>query len=237
VTGGTLARAGARPSGAPEGRRARILIVDDHELARDGLISVLGGLPWVEIVGEAGGADEALDMVRDTRPDLVLMDLRMPGRDGLEATRAIRADFPHIRVLIVSFWESPLYLLQAYQAGAAGYVSKGAPRAEIVAEVERVLNGQSLAGSELARRMFDLQAIGPAATAVDAVARLTPRTREVLGLLALGLTNGEIAARLGTKTGTVRKQVEAIFRTLGVDNRTKAATIWIVAGLPRPDGA
>jgi DNA-binding NarL/FixJ family response regulator len=225
----------AAPAGGPAGAPARILIVDDHELARDGLVRVLGGLPWVEIVGEADGGDAALAMVRALRPDLVLMDLSMPGRDGLETTRSIVAEFPETRVVFVSFWESPLYLLQAYQAGAVGYVSKGAPRTELVGEVERVLRGESLVGSDLARRMLDLQAIGPAATVIGSVEELTPRTREVLGLLALGLTNREIAARLGTQPGTVRKQVETIFRTLGVDNRTKAATIWIVAGLPRPN--
>lgn len=220
---------GARRVAGPP---ARVLVVDDHDLARAGLISVLESLPSVEVVGQASSAEDAIEAVRRLSPDLVLMDVRMPGKDGLAAARAITGQFRGTRVMMISFWETPQYLLEAYQVGAVGYISKGAQRAEVVAEIERVLRGESLVGSELARRVLDRQAIGPATTARSRVESLPPRLREVLELLAAGLTNREIAERLGSKRPTVKTQVETIFRRLAVDNRTKAATIWVVAGLP-----
>ena len=227
------------PITSADRRPARIVVVDDHDLARAGLMSVLDSLPGVQVVGQASSADEALDAVLRLDPDLVLMDIRMPGTDGLEATRAITRRFPKTPVMMISFWETPRYLLEAYQAGAIGYISKGAPRAEIVAEVERVLRGEPLADSVLARRVFEQQAIGPAAVAAARVQALSPRLLEVLGLVSEGLTNGQIAERLGIRRATVKTQVEDIFRRLGVDNRTKAATIWLISGLPPlpPPGA
>ena len=217
------------------GAVARVLIVDDHDLARAGLLSLLDGLPSVEVVGQAATPQEALAAVGQLRPHLVLMDVRMPGRDGLTAARAVTTAYPATRVMMVSFWETPQYILEAYQAGAVGYISKGAPRAEIIAEIERVLLDRPFAASELARRVLDSQAIGSPSTARAGVDGLTPRLRQVLALLADGLTNHEIAGRLGSKSSTVKKQVETILRRLDVDNRTQAATIWIASGAERPD--
>ena len=209
-------------------------MVDDHDLARAGLISVLDSVAGVEVVGQASNAEDALGAVERLRPDLILMDIRMPGKDGLAAARAITSRFYGTRVMMISFWETPQYLLEAYQAGAIGYISKGASRAEIVAEIERVLRGESLVGSELARRVFEQQAIGTAATATARVEGLSPRLRQILALVATGLTNPKIAERLGSSPKTVKTQVEDILRRLGVNNRTQAATIWVVAGLPQP---
>lgn len=211
------------------------MVVDDHDLARAGLVSVLDGLESVRVVGEATSARAAIDAVRVLEPDLVLMDIGMPGQDGLEAALAITTECPSTRVVMVSFWDTPNYLLAAYQAGAVGYISKGASRAEMVAEIERALSDRPRASSDFVRRLLDREAHGASSAARRNVEALSPRLREILSLLAAGLTNRDIADRLGVKLGTVKKQVEIILDRLGVDNRTKAAMIWAVTGLDRPD--
>ncbi|MDP8925197.1 MAG: response regulator transcription factor [Chloroflexota bacterium] len=235
LVGESAARTPEDSADRPNRPAARILVVDDHDLARAGLISILDSISDIQVVGEASSAEEAIDATRRLAPDLVLMDVRMPGKDGLAAARTITSRFPGTRVIMISFWETSQYLLEAYQAGAIGYISKGALRAEIVAEIERVSRGESLVDTELARRVLERQSIGPADTVRARLDALPPRLREVLALLAAGQTNREIAERLGSKSTTVKKQVETIFRRLSVDNRTKAASIWIVAGLPPPD--
>ncbi len=210
--------------------QTRTIVVDDHDVARLGLVAILQSIPGVRVVAEASDARGAIDAVRDHLPDLVLMDVRMPDTEGLEAARQIRASWPGTRVVMVSYWNVPEYVMEAFQAGATGYISKGAPRAEIVDEIDRVLRGEPPRMSHLAQDSMS-SAIGrSSADAFAAVDRLTPRQREVLALTAGGLTNREIGERLGINWRTVQKTMEHVFRQLEVPNRTQAAMTWVLSG-------
>ena len=209
---------------------ARTIVVDDHDVARLGLVAILQSIPGVHVVAEASDARGAIDAVRDHQPDLVLMDVRMPDTEGLDAARQIRTSWPSTRVVMVSYWDVPEYVIEAYQVGATGYISKGAPRAEIADEIDRVLRGESVRMSQLAQRSMS-SAIGrSSADAFAAVARLTPRRREVLALTAAGLTNRQIGERLGIHWRTAQTLMRHVYKQLGVPNRTQAAMIWVLSG-------
>jgi DNA-binding NarL/FixJ family response regulator len=211
-------------------RQTRTLVVDDHDIARLGLVAILDSIPGVHVVAEASDAAGAIDAVRHYEPDLVLMDVRMPDTEGLAAARQIRASWPRIRVVMVSYWNVPEYVVEAFQAGATGYISKGAPRDEIVDEIDRVLRGEQPRMSQVTQHSMTGATGRSSADAFAAVDRLTPRQREVLALTAVGLTNREIGDRLGINWRTVQKTMEHVFRQLGVPNRTQAAMIWVLSG-------
>jgi DNA-binding NarL/FixJ family response regulator len=224
-----LANEAPRPASAPE--TVRLVIADDHELAREGLRSVLARERGLEVIGEATNGREAVSLCHRLRPDLVLMDVRMPEMDGLAATRAIKAELPRTSVIIVTMHEDPDYLLEALQAGAAGYVLKDSSKREIVTAVRQVLRGESLLPSALAAQLLrrltrDTQSPGPTLPEP-----LTSREREVLQLLVEGRTNREIAAHLVISVGTVKSHVEHIIRKLEVSDRTQAAVRAITLGL------
>jgi DNA-binding NarL/FixJ family response regulator len=209
---------------------ARTIVVDDHDIARLGLVAILQSIPGVHVVAEASDARGAIDAVRDHQPDLVLMDVRMPDTEGLDAARQIRTSWPDTRVVMVSYWDVPEYVIEAYQVGATGYISKGAPRAEIADEIDRVLRGEPARMSQLAQSSMS-GAIGrSSADAFAAVARLTPRRREVLALTAAGLTNRQIGERLGIDWRTAQTLMRHVLKQLGVPNRTQAAMIWVLSG-------
>jgi DNA-binding NarL/FixJ family response regulator len=212
------------------GLQARTVVVDDHDIARLGLVAILESIPGVRVVAEASDAMGAIEAVRMHRPDLVLMDVRMPDTEGLAAARQIRAGWPSTRVVMVSYWDVPEYRIEALRAGATGYISKGAPREEIVDEVDRVLRGEPRQMSLVSREYATSTAGRSSGDAFAAVDRLTPRQREVLALTAAGLSNREIGDRLGIAWRTVQKTMERVFRHLGVPNRTQAAMIWVLAG-------
>jgi DNA-binding NarL/FixJ family response regulator len=219
---------------SPKDRCARLLIADDHELAREGLRSLLEREAGVEVAGEASSGKEALELCRSLSPDVVLMDVRMPDMDGLEATRAIKRQHPQTTILIVTMYENPDYLFEALKAGASGYVLKDASRPEVIGAVRRVLSGDTLLEPQLANRLLRRiarQSRGPDATPAE---RLSPREQEVLQLLAEGRTNREIGQALVIGSGTVKGHVEAIIRKLGVSDRTQAAVRGIELGLVRP---
>ncbi len=220
---------------APVSRRTRILIADDHELARLGLRTMLIPEPDLEVIGEATTGHEAVALSRQLQPELVLMDIRMPDMDGLAATRAIKEDRPLTSVIIVTLSEDPDYLLEALRAGAAGYVLKDASRREVVAAVRQVLSGESPLDPRLAAqliRRLDSHAKGERpARHGDA---LTPRELEVLRLVAEGKTNAEIAQRLYISVGTVKADVERIIDKLGVSDRTQAAVRAVELGYIKP---
>lgn len=210
--------------------QTRVVVVDDHDVARLGLIAILESIPGIQVVAEATDAPRAIDAVRYYQPDLVLMDVRMPDTEGLAAARQIRASWPSTRVVMVSYWNVPEYVVEAFQAGATGYISKGAPRAEIVDEIDRVLRDEPPRMSRFTQHSMTSATGRSSADAFAAVDGLTPRQREVLALTAIGLTNREIGDRLGINWRTVQKTMEHVYRQLGVPNRTQAAMIWVLSG-------
>jgi DNA-binding NarL/FixJ family response regulator len=215
------------------GSTKRLVIVDDHDLARAGLASLLSTDPRLNIVGEATTGREALAMCRHLRPDLVLMDVRIPDLDGLAATRAIKQECPGTSVIIVTMHENADYLVEAIRAGAAGYVLKGASKQELVSTVSRVLAGEPVISSDLTiqllRRLIRSDQVATAAT------QLTAREYDVLRLMVQGQTNGEIAGDLRISRSTVKAHVEHILDKLGVSDRTQAAVRAIELGLVASD--
>ncbi len=227
----------------PRGEPARLVLVDDHELARDGLRDLLTDVPDLEIVGEAADGREALELCRHTRPDLVLMDLRMPQMDGLEATRAVKREHPKTSVLVMTMHENPDYLLEALRAGAAGYLLKDAGQDDVISAIRGVLSGESPIAPELAARLLRRLALeererGGRAQGVSWERRggpytepLTPREQEVLGLMKLGHTNRRIAQTLVISPGTAKNHVEHIIQKLGVSDRTQAVVKALELGI------
>src|SRR5215210_4484151 len=195
---------------------ARLLIADDHDLARAGLRSILDGERGLEVVGEAADGRQALALCRRLRPNLVLMDVRMPNLDGLAATDAIKRECPGTSVIMVTMQENPDYLLEALKAGAAGYVLKGATKREIVTTVRQVLNGEAALQPELAAQLLRRLANEGPTDATAPAEHLTRREHEVLRLVAQGRTNQEIARELTLSVSTVKTHVEHIIAKLGV---------------------
>ena len=225
---------GARASSAARGAPARVLVVDDHDVVRQGLSLVLRTQPDLEVVGEAADGQEALEQARSLRPEVVLMDVTMPGMDGLEATRRLKAEMPNVCVLVVTSHEEPEYLFEAIEAGAAGYVPKGAPMTRLVGALRRALEGEYPIDQELAARLIrrlsdkardrrDREAAEPPVRWRPLVDPLTKRELEVLGLLAQGKSNPQIARELVIAGSTAKTHVERIIRKLGVSDRTQAA--------------
>jgi len=218
---------------------ARILIADDHALARAGLGAMLALESDLAVVGEARDGAEALRLCRQLRPDLVLMDARMPGLDALAATRAIKAELPTIAVIVVTVHQDPDALLRALRAGAAGYVLKDATQPQLVAAIRQLLRQEflvhpGLMGELLGRLAAETPPAGRAAPPKWSE-RLTPRELCVLRLLARGRTNREIAAALRVATGTVKVHVEHILAKLDASDRTQAAVRAVELGLIPPD--
>jgi len=221
---------------------ARIAIVDDHALAREGLRDMLADEPDMEVVGEAANGREALKLCRRLRPDLVLMDVRMPEMDGLAATREVKREHPGTSVLMVTMHENPDYLYEAIKAGAAGYVLKDATQDDVFRAIRQVLRGESPLDTELAARLLRQLAsedknLGshsgqPGKKRLEGYTHpLTARELEVLRLMKLGQTNPQISRNLWISLGTVKNHVEHIIAKLGVSDRTQAVVCGIEWGL------
>ena len=194
----------------------RVLVVDDHALHRDGTRQILEAHTDLEVVGDANSGEIALALVNQLRPDVVLMDIRLPGMNGIEVTRRLTRDHPGVHVLMVSAYDEDEYVRGALEAGAAGYLSKTAPGKELVQAVRAVAGGTSVLQSGLTARL--LAAPGGPEQAGD----LTERELSVLSLLAEGLHNREVAARLGISSRTVDRHCDNIYAKLGVGSRTEA---------------
>jgi len=225
----------------PENTRkpTRLAIVDDHKLTRQSLRNMLFDETDIEVVGEAANGRKALLLCSRLRPDLILMDVRMPEMDGLAATKEVKERYPKTSVMMLTMHENPDYLLEALKAGAAGYVLKDAPQEEIIEAVRRVRNGESPLDPELAARLLRrLTSEGEMRKgkrdpreAVPPTEPLTPRELEVLGLMKLGRTNRQIAADLVISLGTSKNHVEHIISKLGVSDRTQAVVKALELGI------
>jgi NarL family two-component system response regulator LiaR len=209
----------------------RVLICDDQEVVREGLRVILSSAPGLEVVGVARDGAEALELVAQTTPDLVLMDLKMPGMNGIQATRQIRNHYPSVRVLVLTTYDADEWVFDAIRSGAAGYLLKDTPGEELIAAVKGTVEGKTHVDPAVAGKLFTQVAQNPAGPDTTIAVELSERERDVLSLLARGLTNTDIARQLHLSEGTVRNYVSAVFAKLGVSDRTQAAVIALRHGL------
>ena len=218
---------------------ARLVIVDDQDLVRAGIKLLLSGEQDMQIVGEAANGREALELCRRLRPDLALMDVRMPEMDGLATTRAIKQRYPEISVLVLTMHEKQDYLFEAIRAGAAGYILKDAPERELVTAVRKTLEGETTLNRNLATQLLRRLAeeargssVGfPSLKRTRPSQPLTPRELEVLEQVARGKTNAEIAEVFVISLGTVKRHVENIIAKLEISDRTQAVVRALELGL------
>lgn len=205
----------------PDQGRIRVLAADDHPLVRAGLAAVVAAEPDMEFVGEAASGREAVELYRAHRPDVMLMDLRMPGMDGLSATRAILAEFPAARIVVLTTYDGDADIHRALEAGARGYLLKDMLRTEVLHTIRAVHRGSRVIPPEVAARL---------AEHVPRV-ELTAREVEVLELVAKGLSNKEVARVLGRTEETVKVHLKHVFEKLGVEDRTEAVTTALQRGI------
>ncbi|MEV7979905.1 response regulator transcription factor [Streptomyces sp. NPDC086519] len=217
-----------------EKKPARVVVADDQTVVREGIVMLLGLLPGVEVVGAAGDGEEAVRLVAELAPDVVLMDLRMPRCDGVEATRRIRSEYPGTQVVVLTTFADDESLFPALRAGARGYLTKDAGGDEIVRAVESVLSGDAGLSPSIQRRLLErLSQSEPAPVAPEAPDGLTARETEVLVLIAEGFSNQEIARRLHVSTATVKTHINNLFAKTGLKDRAQAVRYAYGKGLVR----
>jgi two-component system NarL family response regulator len=217
-----------------EAARVRVLVVDDNALFRDGLVSLLRQVPEIEVVGAAAGGDEALRRAPVLRPNVVLMDLSMPGIGGVEATRRMLAEVPHVAVCMLTVSEQESDLFAAVRAGARGYLVKSVGLDDLARAIHALAEGGALVSPHLAKNLIDsFQRLTPPAEGAG-TERLTAREREILGLVGRGLSNQEIADELVIAENTVKVHLRNILDKLQVHSRAHAAAIAAQAGLTGP---
>jgi DNA-binding NarL/FixJ family response regulator len=216
----------------------RVLICDDQVIVCEGLRAILSTAPDVEVVGVAHDGAQAVDMVPETQPDVVLMDLKMPVMNGIQATRLIRDRYPSARVLVLTTYDADEWLFDAIRGGAAGYLLKDTPREQLIEAIRGTAEGKAHVDPAVAGKLLAQVAAQSASLPQTSIADdLSEREREVLGLLAQGLSNAEIAGRLYLSEGTVRNYVSAILAKLDVPDRTRAAVLALRYGLANPENA
>jgi DNA-binding NarL/FixJ family response regulator len=209
----------------------RVIICDDQATVRDGLVMLLKLEPDIDIVGTAEDGAEAVQMVANKGPDLILMDLKMPIMNGVEATRQIMMKYPQVKVLVLTTYADDEWLFDAIQAGASGYLLKDTPREELIRAVRGTAAGKTYIDPSIAKKVLDQVSSRQTQPATLVTSKLTEREVEVLRLIAKGLSNADIADSLFLSDGTVRNHVSAILAKLGVNDRTQAAVLAIKHGL------
>ncbi|ROM72841.1 DNA-binding response regulator [Pseudomonas brassicacearum] len=214
----------------------RLLLADDHEVTRTGFISMLAGSPGFEVVGQARDGQEALDLCERLKPDIAILDIRMPVLNGLGAARILQQRQPAIKVVIFTMDDSPDHLEAAIGAGAVGYLLKDASRDEVLDALKRVARGEEALNSSVSARLLRRMA-ERGASGESPVQALTARERQVLGLVAGGFSNREIGEKLGIAAGTAKAHVERVIGKLGAADRTQAAVRGVALGLvAQPSG-
>ena len=209
----------------------KILIADDHPVVREGLSAMLSRQPDIEVVGEAENGRECVEKTRKLRPDIVLMDLRMPEMDGVEAMRQIAATNPEVRFIVLTTYDNDEYIFKGIEAGARAYLLKDSPREELFKAIRAVHRGESLIQPAVAGKVLDRFA--ELSRQVQAPEALSDREVEVVKLMAEGAANKEIAASLHISESTVKTHIQTIFQKLGVSDRTGAVTQAIRKGIIR----
>ena len=209
----------------------KILLCDDQAVIRDGMEMLLQLEKDFQVVGSAQDGSEAVELAAKKQPDIILMDLKMPGMNGIEATREIRKKFPHIKILVLTTYDDDEWVFDAIRAGASGYLLKDTPRQKIVEAIRGTVDGKSFVDPAVAGKLLNQVANNQTQPASILEDKLTERELDVLRLLAKGMTNTDIAGTLHLSEGTVRNHVSAILEKLGVSDRTQAAVIAIQHGL------
>jgi DNA-binding NarL/FixJ family response regulator len=209
----------------------RVLVADDQTVVREGLTLLIGLLPGVEVVGAAADGEQAVEMTARLAPDLVLMDLRMPRLDGVEATRRIRARHPEVEVVVLSTYSDDTSVFAALRAGARGYLTKDTDAESLARAIAAVAGGEAHFAPHVQRRLADVVADGGRPLARSLPDGLTQREAEVLGLIAAGRSNAEIAAELFISEATVKTHINNLFAKTGVRDRAQAVTYAFRNGL------
>ena len=209
----------------------KVIICDDQAIVRDGLEMLLKLEKDIDIVGIAEDGAAAVEMVAREKPDLVLMDLKMPVMNGVEATRQIQAKYPEVKVLVLTTYDDDEWVFDAIQAGASGYLLKDTPRDELIKAIKGTVTGKTYVDPSVAGKVLRQASSHQTRPATLITSKLTDREIEVLRLIAKGFSNADISDRLFLSEGTVRNHVSAILAKLGVSDRTQAAVIAIQHGL------
>lgn len=215
----------------------KILICDDQMMVREGLKTILNNAEaGLEVVGTAQDGAEALELIPERQPDLVLMDLKMPVVNGVQATRQIRQKYPRVRVLVLTTYDADDWVFDAIRAGADGYLLKDADQTVLIAAIKDVIAGRTPVDPSVAGKLFNQVAQHTPKRDSSLADKLSAREIEMLSLLAKGYSNAEISAQMFLSEGTVRNYLSAVFAKLGVSDRTQAAVMALKNGLVKPDG-
>ncbi|MEU9608400.1 response regulator transcription factor [Streptomyces sp. NPDC048057] len=225
---------GGTAPAAEEDASVRVVVADDQAVVREGIVMLLGLLPGIEVVGSAKDGEEAVALVAELAPDAVLMDLRMPRCDGVEATRRIRAQYPGTQVVVLTTYADDDSLFPALRAGARGYLTKDADGEEIVRAIQDVVAGRAGLSADVQRKLLERVASAPEPPAPKLPDGLTGREGEVLALIADGLSNPEIARHLHISTATVKTHINNLFAKAGLHDRAQAVRYAYRNGLAQP---